>query len=277
MNHKTYLQAFYRRVPVAARVLGNLLSKKANLDAKLQRTGFSNTTAVEQLRCVIGLDHLFRPGEKRHQQSVRHYLFKFERSLILLFRSAPSARNFFIELGRKKDYEFIAKDFLSFLNRENLALLGSLIDEIGRLRILFAKQTNALQKKNWEIYRRLVREEERLREVVHGYSGEIYQLVIKLNDLRRTDRDRIGVAAAIIVLLMLPFFWLAVAFGDGWSDAFRQSVAAATDIATLGVILYNWKRVARATSVSWKILDSMLEQVFRKANLEKQLRIYASQ
>jgi len=77
---KKYMQAYVNVMPQRIKLLKQLLKRKKDLDYIIQR-GAANDSTIENWKQIIGTGKLFVTAENRPQPTIRHLLWKIQKSL----------------------------------------------------------------------------------------------------------------------------------------------------------------------------------------------------
>jgi len=117
-----YFQTFVRVIPQRAKVVRALLTQKNRLDAEFLKKGFVDEKSIEKWKSLVGEDTLFRSAEKKKEQTIRHHLWKIQKSVgnLKKWRGVMESK---IEAGLYAD--------TAFSKAENAKLLENLDRAIG--------------------------------------------------------------------------------------------------------------------------------------------------
>lgn len=146
-----YLKAFAKVMPQRAKIMGKLLEKKFKID--------KNPEVIirerERLMHIIGENTLFRKAEKAHKQSIRHYLWKYYKSIDFLARKRSIIEKTVdkIELDVKEIDEI--KAFLHYL----IERFPEAAEKMKQLDKVYIEQVDALKKADYDKYTKNIEEE----------------------------------------------------------------------------------------------------------------------
>lgn len=177
VSAQTYLRAYVRIMPQRVNILQKLAEQKGKTDRKIQRV-FASDQDRELLLQIIGKDSLFRAGEKRNQQSIRHLVWKINKSMTKAIQFLPF---YFTELI--KNEEIKPADRNSFLNVGKSILIIANSVPIGQLESLYQQESAALQKKDMVTYQRIIKQEQELALKVINLLTPIKELALNLSQI----------------------------------------------------------------------------------------------
>jgi hypothetical protein len=193
VSFELYLRTFVRVMPKRMRVLHRALRIKRRLDGKLGKR--NKPAVVSHLQRIIGEDALFNSAEKRNKQTIRHMLWKIEKSIG--FFCSQESGNFMLYLERESVKDGAQKDPLFSFARSMYWELQRALSQSGFFSLLgelsknYSMQAQALAKNELGNYFSLLKAEEELINNIGSFSqiieGQKPKLDSMLRELNRRD------------------------------------------------------------------------------------------
>lgn len=164
-RYAQYLLAFSRVIKDRGQTYRKILGGKKRIDVRILSQQYFSENDIKALLFVIGEDHLFRPAEKQHKQSLRHHLYKILKSLKFFLKR----ENVILSISRKIEgaYSFVA---------DSCDLIRDYTEEIEHLLSIYQNQAEVVKGKNIKEYLSLCKLEEKKLKELFSFSGNTFQL-----------------------------------------------------------------------------------------------------
>jgi len=212
-----HLRAFVRVMPRRAKIIANLIKKKRIIDAKILKNNNATPSDIEEWKSIVGKDTLFRSAEKRDRQSIRHYLWKIQKSLKYFNTSQDKFKKMIAEGASVGKY---AKVYSNLLNLFNTTKIET--DLLARIDNSLIEQVKALEQTEQGDYRlETFRDQIRLQESIsQGFSSTANEILSNsrsaINLVRRLPKsisNDIAMKPVIIAWVILAMTSMAAILG----------------------------------------------------------------
>lgn len=163
-----YIKAYVKVMPRRGKIIRSLIRSKRSFDSKLKKRPQDKKRIIFNLKKIIGEDILFKSAEKRNKQTLRHYLWKFNKGFTFFLNKSNI-------LSKKLETEPKYATQLLYLLKDTKSIAENFNKIAKDLDVLYAKEILALNKNDIESYSKLVGAEKALINQILSYGKAVKQ------------------------------------------------------------------------------------------------------